>query len=551
MRGRPFFYFAYGAAVSEVAVDTLTGETQLLRVDILHDVGSSLNPAIDLGQIEGGFLQGVGWLTSEELWWNAQGQLQTHAPSTYKIPTARDWPAQATVRLLDQAPNREHTIYRSKAVGEPPLMLAISVLHAIRDAVASCGPSGVLPELAGAGDARGRAARRLALCVRKAAGMNAPALTRHAVRRCGCTARRRVAVAAARLATGADALAAARRRCGAHRGRGRARLRAARGRGQHAGQRLRNRRHHRRRPARVAGAGGGAHIAYRSRLAPARMQRLVLGAELGQCCGGVVELWMERYTRADLALLRARVRGGAAVRLLAARSRARASSARSICERPGTHDRSAAAPREQATPRVRTHASDQTVCWNGWMTLPPLWLYGAGHVGQALARIADGTAAAPDLDRFAPAAVSGAMPDTVQVLCSSADPGGQPWRRRRRARFRGADPQPRARLCAVPRDSRTRRFCLGGPDRLEEQGGALSFAAQTRRAVRGAHRAAGVSDRHRGIRSKWPAAIAVARGRAVAAAISAQVPNAADIARPPNRRTACAQRALQACPQQL
>jgi len=147
MRGRPFFYFAYGAAVSEVAVDTLTGETQLLRVDILHDVGSSLNPAIDLGQIEGGFLQGVGWLTSEELWWNAQGQLQTHAPSTYKIPTARDWPSHATVRLLDQAPNREHTIYRSKAVGEPPLMLAISVLHAIRDAVASCGPSGVLPEL--------------------------------------------------------------------------------------------------------------------------------------------------------------------------------------------------------------------------------------------------------------------------------------------------------------------------------------------------------------------------------------------------------------------
>ncbi|HWW20735.1 MAG TPA: xanthine dehydrogenase molybdopterin binding subunit [Steroidobacteraceae bacterium] len=138
MRGRPFFYFAYGAAVSEVAIDTLSGETQLLRVDILHDVGRSLNSAIDLGQIEGGFLQGTGWLTSEELWWNASGELQTHAPSTYKIPTARDWPACATVRLLEDAPNREETIYRSKAVGEPPLMLAISVLHAIRDAVASC-----------------------------------------------------------------------------------------------------------------------------------------------------------------------------------------------------------------------------------------------------------------------------------------------------------------------------------------------------------------------------------------------------------------------------
>jgi xanthine dehydrogenase large subunit len=124
-----------------VALDTLTGETQLLRVDILHDVGTSLNAAIDRGQIEGGFLQGVGWLTSEELWWNARGELQTHAPSTYKIPTARDWPAQATVRMFDGVPNREETIHRSKAVGEPPLMLAISVFHAIRDAIASCGPA--------------------------------------------------------------------------------------------------------------------------------------------------------------------------------------------------------------------------------------------------------------------------------------------------------------------------------------------------------------------------------------------------------------------------
>ena len=140
--GRPFFYFAYGAAVSEVAVDTLTGESQLLRVDILHDVGRSLNPALDIGQIEGGFLQGAGWLTSEELWWNARGELKTHAPSTYKIPTARDWPAQAHVALLQQQPNREDTIYRSKAVGEPPLMLAMSVFHAIRDAVAACGARG-------------------------------------------------------------------------------------------------------------------------------------------------------------------------------------------------------------------------------------------------------------------------------------------------------------------------------------------------------------------------------------------------------------------------
>jgi xanthine dehydrogenase large subunit len=147
LMGRPFFYFAYGAAVAEVAVDTLTGETRLVRVDILHDVGDSLNPAIDLGQIEGGFLQGVGWLTSEELWWDSRGVLQTHAPSTYKIPTARDWPADSRITLLERSPNREETIYRSKAVGEPPLMLAIAVFHAIRDACAACGVEGALPQL--------------------------------------------------------------------------------------------------------------------------------------------------------------------------------------------------------------------------------------------------------------------------------------------------------------------------------------------------------------------------------------------------------------------
>jgi xanthine dehydrogenase large subunit len=146
-RGRPFYYFAFGAAVAEVAVDTLTGETQLLRVDILHDVGTSLNPAIDLGQIEGGFLQGVGWLTSEELYWNAAGQLGTHAPSTYKIPTVRDWPANARVEMLPAAPNNEDAIFRSKAVGEPPLMLALSVFHAIREACAACGPVGCVPDL--------------------------------------------------------------------------------------------------------------------------------------------------------------------------------------------------------------------------------------------------------------------------------------------------------------------------------------------------------------------------------------------------------------------
>ena len=135
--GRPFYYYAYGAAVSEVVVDTLTGEHRLTRVDILHDCGKSLNPALDRGQVEGGFIQGAGWLTSEELWWNTAGQLQTHAPSTYKIPVCSDVPDDFRVTLLESGGNDEETIYRSKAVGEPPLMLALSVFFAIRDAIAT------------------------------------------------------------------------------------------------------------------------------------------------------------------------------------------------------------------------------------------------------------------------------------------------------------------------------------------------------------------------------------------------------------------------------
>jgi xanthine dehydrogenase large subunit len=137
--GRPFFYFSYGAACSEVMVDTATGEMKMQRVDILHDVGRSLNPSIDIGQIEGGFVQGMGWLTSEELVFDDNGRLLTHAPSTYKIPCASDVPADFRVALF-AGPNREDTIYRSKAVGEPPLMLAISVFGAIADAIHSLAP---------------------------------------------------------------------------------------------------------------------------------------------------------------------------------------------------------------------------------------------------------------------------------------------------------------------------------------------------------------------------------------------------------------------------
>ncbi|WCR09919.1 xanthine dehydrogenase molybdopterin binding subunit [Paracoccus stylophorae] len=136
-RGRPFYYFAYGAAVSEVSVDTLTGEYVIDRTDVIHDVGRSLNPAIDKGQIEGAFVQGTGWLTCEELWWDDKGQLRTHAPSTYKIPLASDRPRIFNVTLADWSENAERTIKRSKAVGEPPFMLGISVFEAINMAVAS------------------------------------------------------------------------------------------------------------------------------------------------------------------------------------------------------------------------------------------------------------------------------------------------------------------------------------------------------------------------------------------------------------------------------
>jgi xanthine dehydrogenase large subunit len=145
--GRPFYYFAYGAAAAEIAVDTLTGESRVLRAELLQDCGKSLNPAIDLGQIEGAFVQGMGWLTTEELWWDDKGRLRTHGPSTYKIPGSRDVPPVFNARILSDAPNREATVFRSKAVGEPPLMLAISVWLAIRDAVASLADYRLAPRL--------------------------------------------------------------------------------------------------------------------------------------------------------------------------------------------------------------------------------------------------------------------------------------------------------------------------------------------------------------------------------------------------------------------
>ncbi|SDE00925.1 xanthine dehydrogenase molybdopterin binding subunit [Paraburkholderia lycopersici] len=139
LTGHPFYYFAYGAAVSEVVVDTLTGEWKLVRADLLHDAGESINPAIDLGQVEGGFIQGMGWLTMEELWWNRDGRLMTHAPSTYKIPAVSDMPEAFHTRFYRNG-NAQPTVFRSKAVGEPPLLLSFSVFLAIRDAVGAAVP---------------------------------------------------------------------------------------------------------------------------------------------------------------------------------------------------------------------------------------------------------------------------------------------------------------------------------------------------------------------------------------------------------------------------
>ncbi len=146
-RGHPFYYFAYGAAAAEVTIDTLTGEYQVDRADVLEDVGHSLNPAIDLGQVEGGFIQGMGWLTTEELWWDETGQLRTHAPSTYKIPLASDVPPVFNVKLAEWSVNKEPSIGRSKAVGEPPLCLAYSVVEALSMAVASVADYKVHPNL--------------------------------------------------------------------------------------------------------------------------------------------------------------------------------------------------------------------------------------------------------------------------------------------------------------------------------------------------------------------------------------------------------------------
>jgi len=146
-KGRPFLYFCYGAAVSEVMIDTLTGENKIIRTDILHDAGKAINPAIEIGQIEGGFVQGAGWLTMEEVNWKSNGQITTHSPSTYKIPAVSDMPEKFNVEIFKKGKNVEQVINKSKTTGEPPLMLAMSVFYAIKNAIASVGNYAFYPNL--------------------------------------------------------------------------------------------------------------------------------------------------------------------------------------------------------------------------------------------------------------------------------------------------------------------------------------------------------------------------------------------------------------------
>ena len=145
--GRPFYYFCYGAAVTEVTIDTLTGENIVNRVDILHDAGNAINPALELGQIEGGFVQGQGWLTMEEVNWNSNGKITTFSPSTYKIPAISDIPRKFNVEIYKEGINKENVVNKSKTTGEPPLMLAMSVFFAIKDAISSVGDHRISPIL--------------------------------------------------------------------------------------------------------------------------------------------------------------------------------------------------------------------------------------------------------------------------------------------------------------------------------------------------------------------------------------------------------------------
>ncbi len=145
--GRPFLYFCYAAAVSEVLIDTLTGENKILRVDIIHDAGRAINPAIELGQIEGGFVQGAGWLTTEEVNWKSNGQLTTYSPSTYKIPAVNDMPEKFNVEIYKYGKNKENVVNKSKTTGEPPLMNAMSVFFAIKNAISSIRNHNITPDL--------------------------------------------------------------------------------------------------------------------------------------------------------------------------------------------------------------------------------------------------------------------------------------------------------------------------------------------------------------------------------------------------------------------
>ncbi len=466
MNGHPFSYFAYGAAVSEVVVDTLTGEWKLLRADALYDAGNSLNPAIDIGQVEGAFIQGMGWLTTEELWWNPAGKLMTHAPSTYKIPACPTARRTSACALFDNG-NVEDSIHRSKAVGEPPLLLPFSVFFAIRDAISSVGGHQVNPPL------------------------NAPATSEAILD----------AIASSRRAAGAardDGLAAAPsvtcRRAGDGGDRRRARCRASRAPRCWCA------------PTRFADTIGGGHLEHarardRARDAGAMGERAHASSALrwarawASAAAACVHLAFERVDAAQVDA--AAQRAAASTAGASSRSTARSSAPCSTTRRPlaGRRPRRRST-RDRGTPRdagARTGAA-------GWSTrcLAPrahLVLFGAGHVGAAIVRaLAELPCRVTWVDErddmfpaVVPANVTVEATDTPEALVAAAP------RRRQLPRH---DPQPCARPAPGRSDPGARAdvgwFGLIGSHTKRRQFERRLRAARRRRR---AHRRHGLPDR--------------------------------------------------------
>jgi xanthine dehydrogenase accessory factor len=400
-RGRPFFYFAYGAAVSEVVIDTLTGEYRILRADILHDCGASLNPALDIGQIEGGYVQGAGWLTTEELVWDGKGRLRTHAPSTYKIPAMGDRPRVFNVALWNG---------RNRGGDDPPLegrgRAAPDAGHLGADGAVGCG---------------GGLRRRVGL---------SPRSTRRR-RRSGCW--RRWNGSGGGMAIDRDASPRRCPRAGRGAGGDRRASRIGPARGGHGDAGLGG--------GQSGTIGGGALEFEAARRAPGRclpaagprVEKVPLGPGLGQCCGGAVTLVYERFTMAELAALPRAAR-------MPARSRPRRARCRCI---------------RRALKTAREEGAAPVLLSGGWLVEPiarparALWIWGAGHVGRALVGVL-----AP-LPAFALTWIDTrrALPGPFRrgvTIRAHPDPGRTGRRGAARCRTPDPDLQPRARPGTLP-----------------------------------------------------------------------------------------------------